>query len=353
MKPSKVLKNLRSLLSYEELESEARAQGALMRVRSLHPVQMLEALLATSGQDGGRLADALRYLEFQYGVKVDRSSFYKRLDGTFAAFVHAVMERVMATRVAGEHPELRGRLEGLRDLWAWDSTSVTLRKRLATIFATGGDEGRAGVKLHAAISLRSSAVIRPVLTAQRVADEKAIDLGADLEDVLVLLDRGYSGHRLFAQIAAGQGWFLTRLKDSTNPAIRAVHRGKRKTASPRGMSLDQALESGLLPMDRVVDLDVALSLGAHDSLAARVVGVPVVEDGETRMWWYLTNLPRKQYEPEIIRDLYRLRWQVELLWKQLKGRFRLDDIEAMTEHNVRLVMESALLAHFLSLGVLC
>jgi len=96
-----------------------------------------------------------------------------------------------------------------------------------------------------------------------------------------------------------------------------------------------------------------LSLGKRPAFSARVVTIPVInDDGEEVLWWYLTNLSRKHYAPETLRELYRLRWQVELLWKTLKGRFRLDDIEALTEHNVRLIMESAVLAYFLSLAVL-
>ncbi|MDH5492276.1 MAG: hypothetical protein OEY14_10015, partial [Myxococcales bacterium] len=110
MKIEQVLRNLREVLSYEELEAEARATGALVRERLLHPVMMLEAMLATSKGSGGRLADALRYLEYTDGVKVNRSSFYKRLDGSFSRFVHEVMKRVAASRTVAEHPELEGKL---------------------------------------------------------------------------------------------------------------------------------------------------------------------------------------------------------------------------------------------------
>lgn len=353
MKPQELVRNLRALLSFDELESLARDADALSRVRKLHPVVMLEAMLATAGHAGGRLADALRYLERERGIKVHRASFYKRLDADFARFVHVVMERVLSSRAAAEHPKLRGVLEGFRDLWAWDSTSVTLRQKLASTFSTGCAEGRAGAKMHAAISLRSNMIIRPKLTEQRTHDAAAIDLGADLEDVLVLLDRGYSGHKLFASIAAGGGTFVTRLKTSTNPRIAAVHRADGKAAAGvAGLTLDAALEEQMLPMDGVVDLDVELSIDKRLKMPARVVGLPMDVDGKSVTWWYLTNLSRVQYAPELLRDLYRLRWQVELLWKQLKGRFRLDDVEALTDHNVRVTMEAAVLAHALSLGVM-
>lgn len=356
MTPSKVLSNLRSLMSFEELEAQARESGALQRKRLLHPVLMLEAMLATVATTGGRLADGLRYLEFQHGVKVNRSSFYKRMNTTFAKFVDDVMNRVISMQVILEHPELQGKLTGLRDLWAYDSTTVSLRRALAGVFAVGEESERAAVKLHAGLSLRTRAVIRPRLTASKVSDPDGIDLGTDLEDVLVLLDRGYSRHRLFESITAGGGFYLTRLKTSTNPLITMVAQGRAGDASPTGATLDDALEANLLSMDGNVDIDVELSLekrAEHQCLAARVVGVQVTdEEGATEVWWYLTNLPRNSYSPGMIMELYRLRWQVELLWKTLKGRFRLDDVEALTEHNVRVIMESAVLAYFLSLGMM-
>lgn len=352
MKTQDVVRNLRSLLCFEDLELIARETNALSRVRKLHPIMMLEAMLATAGRGSGRLADALRYLERERGIKVHRASFYKRLDKDFAEFVHVVMERVLASRAAGEHPKLRGVLEGFRDLWAYDSTTVTLRHALAKVFSKGGESGEAGAKLHAAVSLRHHAIVRPRLTEQKVHDAKGIDLGTDFADVLVLLDRGYSGHKLFAAIEDGGGMFVTRLKTSTNPTIASVHRAAMDARKAHGLTLDEALEQKLLPMDGVVDLDVDLSLGKNTAFSARVVGLPVQQDGKAVTWWYLTNLPRARFAPELLRDLYRLRWQIELLWKQLKSRFRLDDVEALTEHNVRVTMEAAVLAHALSLGVM-
>ena len=101
--------------------------------------------------------------------------------------------------------------------------------------------------------------------------------------------------------------FVTRLKTSTNPKITTVHRAAKNARVSHGLSLDEALEQGLLPMHDVVDLDVELSLGNQTPLAARVVGLPVEQDGKTVTWWYLTNLPRAKYAPELLRDLYRLR----------------------------------------------
>jgi putative transposase len=353
-----VASNLEKLLSFEELEEEARSCGALRRkVKKLHPVRMLEAMLSTRGQREGHLSNALCYLEAHYGVQVNRSSFYQRLTEGYARFVRTVAERVLQMRVADSHPELRGRLEAFADIWAYDSTTVRLRQALARTFSSGGVHAKAGVKLHAGVSIRSGAVVRPKLTEEKQHDGKAIDLGEHCEDVLVLLDRGYSAHRLFASIEENGGLYLTRLKTSANPRITAVHQGGPRAEHACGKTLDQALEDGDLAIDgQVVDLEVALTLkgkGHEGTLTARVVGVPRTDaEGNPQTWWYLTNLPASDYEPELIAKLYVLRWQIELLWKQLKSNFCMDDIHVLNEHNVRMLIDLCILGYLLALGVL-
>ena len=56
----------------------------------------------------------------------------------------------------------------------------------------------------------------------------------------------------------------------------------------------------------------------------RLVGLLDKEEIEYHL--YFTNLPRNDYPAPDIAQLYRARWEVELLFKELKSRFRLDEI---------------------------
>ena len=56
----------------------------------------------------------------------------------------------------------------------------------------------------------------------------------------------------------------------------------------------------------------------------RLVGL--LNEDENEYHLYFTNLPRKEYSAPDIAQLYRARWQVELLFKELKSPFRLDEI---------------------------
>lgn len=354
MKTETMVEALQGLLRYDELDDLARETGALKRNRKLHPIMILEGLLATSGDGNGRLAGALDYVRWTYGIEANRSAIYKRATAEFSAFTQAVCQRVLERRIASEHPEMKGRLAAFRDLWAYDSTTVRLRSGLAEVFSSGARvKDRAGVKLHGAVSLRSAAVMQMKLTEEKVADVRAIDLGKSFEDVLVLLDRGYGAHRLFASIDEGGGAYVTRLKLSSNPTVTAVRRGKPRRGSAKGMSLDEAIDAGLIKVGTVSDIDVEIRVSKDQVHAARVVGVPrTKEDGTVETWWYLTNLDRDAFPPDALAELYRMRWEVELLWKQLKSRFRLADIDSLTQHNVEMLMHVSVLAYALTAGVL-
>ena len=357
MEGTEVAERLEKLLSFEELEAEARAAGALRRqVKKLHPVRMLEAMLCTRGHRDGRLSAALWHLEDNYGIKVNRSSFYQRLTEGYGRFVHQVTERVLALQVARMHPELQGRLEAFRDIWAYDSTTVRLRQALVKHFSSGGHAPKAGIKLHAGMRIRSGALLNPKVTAERVSDQRAIDLGECCEDVLVLLDRGYSAHGMFASISKQGGLYLTRLKASANPVISAVRESgmAEVTNAATGKRLDDAIADGDIVLGTTaVDVDVQLALRKGGTTSARVVGLPRQnEEGKLETWWYLTNLPPDDYEPDVIGKLYVLRWQVELLWKQLKSNFRVDEMHVLTEHNVRMVLDLCILGYVLTLGVI-
>ena len=68
-------------------------------------------------------------------------------------------------------------------------------------------------------------------------------------------------------------------------------------------------------------------------------------DGELREMFFLTN--NQEWSPETIAELYRARWQVELLFKELKQTLQLRDFYGENENAVQWQIWTALLAHML------
>lgn len=301
------------MLDLEALEGLAKEAGAQKRRRKLHPVQMLEALMAGRRDEAGYPSGALGHLKLAYGVDVDRSSFYQRLTKEFFRFCR------------------RGGQAGAGDAY----------------------RGKSAVKLHAGVSLRTGALIEPKWTSATTADGRAVDLGEACDEVLVLLDRGYSSHDLFGSIEDRGGWYLTRLKANVNPELRAVHRGRDSTVPgdmvAHGTRPDDALGAGWLKLDGIIDVDVALRRKGQGALPARIVGVPrQASTSESEVWWYLTTLPRDTHSAEVVAQLYVLRWQIELLWKQFKSYFCIDKAPILSDHNVTMLMQLATLTYLLT-----
>jgi IS4 transposase len=171
-----------------------------------------------------------------------------------------------------------------------------------------------------------------------------------------LLDLAFFESRRFALIDENDGFFMSRLNKSANPLI---------TAAPRTLRDDSIEIEGSQVFDVVGDLrrqyiDVDVVVGfkrreydgqrSTDTTQLRVVGVlnPDTDD----YYLYMMNLPRREFSPEQIATLYRVRWEVELLFRELKSRYGLAEFDTSKEHLVKIQITAALLALVVSRAIL-
>ena len=88
-----------------------------------------------------------------------------------------------------------------------------------------------------------------------------------------------------------------------------------------------------------------------DSKQLRVVGVRD-EDADDGYRLYITNLPCDRFDPGEISTLYRTRWVVELLFRELKSRYSLGEFETEKAHIVKIQVLAALLTLVVSRAIL-
>lgn len=203
---------------------------------------------------------------------------------------------------------LPGNLAAFRDVHAFDSTTLGLVARLAKVFpACRTNVREAGLKVHTRMSLCRGQAEAVQITPERVHDRRGmlLDEREDLADLLLLFDLGYFDYALFGAIIRAKGDFISRLKESANGTILNVRRGCARRHV--GEALNQAIYKG-----PAVDLDVEFG-GNSKAFLVRVVGIRNRETGEYH--WYLTTLDSDAFSPEEIAEIYRLRWQIELLFK--------------------------------------
>ena len=319
------IKHLGELISADDIIEAGRRLGAIKRQRKVDLPALVQATVAAmSPMPGAETSALVNYLSIT-GVSLVPSSFYDRYSAPFAALMRELAARAIqmvrevspADRTVADYGVL---LEQFDDVQVADASALMLRK-LAKGWAPSTSRRRpAGIKIHAVYSLRDQVPKAVDITEQRKHDNAALPEETLEPNTLTFFDLGYLDLERFVQMTKRGAWFVTRLKRIHNPVIHRVRHGGGQRVKARGMRLDEALEQQVLqfhpdPGEAHVDLDVWLDDG-NQRVLGRVVGVQN-EDGER--WWYLLNVDRELLGAEDVAAAYRLRWDIELLFKQLKS----------------------------------
>lgn len=175
----------------------------------------------------------------------------------------------------------------------------------------------------------------------------------------MLLNRAYFKYRRFALIDEIDGFFVTRLKRSANPEIDEELRAWPGNAKPLvGSSVWDVTEE---LYRKEIDVLVAVIFKRRPyrgtrSPATRRFRVGGMRNGNTGEYHcYLTNLPHEEFTPDQIAALYPARWEVEILFRQLKYCYELDAIQPSKPAIVEVLILVSILTLVISwvlLGVL-
>lgn len=226
------------------------------------------------------------------------------------------------------HPG-QGLYHGLYSIQAIDGSVVDVAARLIRSWAGfpgrgGGPSQQAQAKLHTMfnVSLRVPTLVA-VTGAKRSEREEArkmVHKALKQGPTIFVFDLGYFAFRFFSQIQRAGGFFVARLKDRTRYKILRTF-GRRDWWVRIGYSVKG---------QTIVD--------------ARLVAV---REG-LKTYWYLTNLlPDQGITPADVRSLYRLRWRVELFFKDLKWVLRAGRFFCYNTNGIKIQIYAALSTYVL------
>jgi IS4 transposase len=337
--------HLTSLLPNSLINAMAREAGAVQRERKIRIVAFFWTLVLGFGVGRERTLSGLRRaFERATGTRVVPSAFYDRFHPRLVLFLRRVVAHVM---VKTQEPttRLRGLLASFRDLVVADATVIRLHELLEHAFpACRTNHTKAAVKLHAVMSVDAAGPRRISVTSERIPEVTKIRIGPWVEGRLLVFDLAYFKYQLFSCIRRNGGYFVARLKQCANPRIVAVYRG-----SPGRLLGERIQDIAPFLKRRVIDVEVEACFPGRRYSGRqrrrterfRVVGIRNAETGEHHL--YITNVMVERLSADDIARVYAARWLVELFFRELKCRYRADEIPSRKRSVVEALLYASML----------
>mgnify|MGYP001301378208 FL=1 len=330
-----------SMISTRTLNTLAWYAGMTKRRRKVEPAALFWTIVLAFGTGREKSLAALRRAyQKSTGALLVPSAFYDRFTPQLAKFFQLAVGNLLASREKVEG-KLGGLLASFRDVILTDSTLVRLHDLLERSFpACRTNHTRASAKLHVVMSVTGKGPCSVKLTSGRQHDGPVFKVGRWVKDRLLMFDLGYFRYQLFDRIDQHGGYFISRLKENANPLIT----GAAQTSDRVGL-VGQRLKNVLGRLRRKeLDVEVQVAFrrrayvgtrsGAHRNL--RLVAVRHIETGRYHL--YVTNIPAERLSASQVALVYRSRWQIELLFKEMKSHYRLEDMPSRKKHIVETLL---------------
>lgn len=316
---SRVLRQMKQVFSGEELRRLGMESGQCRRFRKVTPQRLALSLIQSLGEGKVEtLADLQREFNRMHGLNVRYKPFHKQLSKeSFPEFMRSLCARLMSKlsgQVLNFSPD--SPFSRFSHIILHDGSSFALKSSLRDAFPGRFSEtSPAAVELHVSMELLSERPQSVTLTPDTDAEVKHLPEASSIAGGLLLADRMFFIKRYLADIARQGGHYVVKTKGTLNPVIRCATRADGgEIRSWRGKRLKEV--SGSLRRYRRIDLEVCWEERDY-TLDARLV--VTWNRKENRPRYLVTNLPRTEFSLEQVCDAYRLRWQVELLFKEWKS----------------------------------
>jgi hypothetical protein len=206
----------------------------------------------------------------------------------------------------------------------------------------------AAVELHCTLDVLRDVPLTIVLSPDTDSEHDYRPEPASLTGALFLADRGYLDLTYLRDIDRHGGSFIVRAKDGLNPRVLdAVREDGKRVQACQDRDLQAIITK--FPKKQRVELDVEWLMD-HQPFRLRLI--VSWNKGKKCFVYLLTNLPKARYNIEKICLGYKIRWQIELLFKEWKSHSNLHifdtENEYITESLIWASLSAATLKRFLA-----
>ena len=338
---------MEDVFTSEELEATARETGFYRRKSKVNPSVFFDLLMYDMSSGKSKSLNQLSIeARSEHDIGVTKQGIDKKFNKHTLSFLRNLIETQLS--VESDLQIDAGWLSSFKRVTIKDGTRFNLPEEYKDYLpGSGGSGSKAGACLQFEFDLKSGHVIDLNLTASNKPDVKDALESLDnvKKDDLIIRDLGYYAFKSFINIIKKEAFFISRLGAKTN--VFEMKSGNYKKLDFK--AIYQKMKRGNLSR---IYKDVFI--GSEEKIPVRLVielmpdyiyeermrkihklhkkkGYQTSEKYKflSRFNLFITNVAKEVLPDKVISSLYRMRWQIELIFKIWKSIFGIHHVRKM------------------------
>ena len=360
-----IVNKIRNIFHPSELSKIAYKTGFIQRSTSRLQAEDFVNLMSVASIDPKivpleGLCSTLRELNEQ--ADITPQSLMERVNNPAAAeFLKQVFQQALERKVCklleNVPPDL---LNFFGNIWVEDCSECALNESLQEAFkGSGGGASKASVKLDLIYEIKQKNIHSVDLVDRRSPDQKLAKKHLKIiqKGDLMIRDLGFFDVDVLRSIDGASAFFLSRLPASVNVYLnqedeQPIDLGTHlKTNFPDNSIIDinifvskSKLPCRLIAYRAPQELADSRRRKAHKT-ARKKGGMPTKENlARLDFTFFITNVPADIWKAEVIGTIYKIRWEIELIFKNWKSSLCIHYLKGIDEHRIRCLLYGRLLA---------
>jgi hypothetical protein len=212
-----------------------------------------------------------------------------------------------------------------------DSTTISLFKDILKCVGRNPENGKkkGGIKVHTVINVDETVPKLVWFTEAKTHDHILLEKLKMDSNTIYVFDKGYNDYKAFKRFSDNNTGFVTRIKD--NAVFEIIE----------NTEIEDHIHSGVLE-DQIIKVVVK---DGNKTSKLKLRKIRFYDRLLKREFEFLTNL--FEMRADLVSAIYKLRWQIELLFKQLKQNFPLKYFLGDNENAIQIQIYCALIANLL------
>lgn len=213
----------------------------------------------------------------------------------------------------------------------FDSSTISLFKNIMECVGRNPKSGKrkGGIKVHTVVNADEIVPSLVWFSEAKTHDHKFLEKLKCDQNTIYVFDKGYNDYKAFEHFTTQKTGFVTRIKD--NASYRKIE----------DLDVADYIHNGVLE-DQIIEVEVKKD---KEKTPLKLRKVTFYDRVNKREFEFLTNL--FDLRADLIAALYKIRWQIELLFKQLKQNFPLKYFLGDNQNAIKIQIYCVLIVNLL------